>query len=172
MLLCYNNGTDRGDGPNDMDFNERGITMRRYGLLDLLFEGAVAAADYIADERREKRGEMQRNTVHLGDISGNRSLEFAELLRADMETEKAMRSNTEQQLRSNYNFSNRNAGMDDLFAGATQQNNPPPAPVQSYESSPSGQKYDGVPDFGGTSPAEPPKGVSRGGKNTHGYWSD
>jgi hypothetical protein len=155
-----------------MEYIERGITMRRYGLLDLLFEGAVAAADYIADERREKRGEMQRNNTYLGDISGNRTLEFAELLRTDMENEKAMRSSTEQELRDSYNFSNRNTGMDDLFSGTQQQSSPSPAPVQSYESSPSVQKYDGVPDFGGTSPAEPPERSSRGGKNSHGFWSD
>ncbi|WP_019678240.1 hypothetical protein [Ruminococcus flavefaciens] len=32
---------------------------RGYGFLDFLFEGIVATADYIADERREKRGECR-----------------------------------------------------------------------------------------------------------------
>ena len=156
-----------------MEFNERGITMRRYGLLDLLFEGAVAAADYIADERREKRGEMQRNNVYLGDISGSRSIDFAEQLRIDMEMEKAMRRSTEQQQRRNYNFSDGNRTMDDLFSGQTTDNSVSAAPEQSFDSSPSVQKFDGVPDFGGFAPEEPESsGVRRGGKNTHGFWSD
>ena len=173
MLLCYNNGTDRGDGPNDMEFNERGITMRRYGLLDLLFEGAVAAADYIADERREKRGERQRNNVYLGDISGKRSIDFAEQLRIDMENEKAMRQSTEQQQRNNYNFSNRNAGMDDLFAASATQNNAAPQSGQSFDSSPYGQEYDGAPELGGSPQTEPKgSGGGIGGNNSHGFWGD
>ena len=64
---------------------------RGYGLFDLLFDGINAAGRYIADERREARGEAQRNTEYVGDISGSRGLDFAELLRADMEREKEMR---------------------------------------------------------------------------------
>ena len=128
--------------------------MRRgYGLLDLLFDGITAAADYIEDEQREKRGERQRNNVYLGDISGNRSLEFAELLRADMETEKAMRENTERQQREKYNFNDRNAGMDDLFANTGSMD---PGGVQSVVNE-SGSK-------GGS-------GGNCGG-GSHGYWSD
>ena len=90
---------------------------RGYGFLDFLFEGIVATADYIADERREKRGEMQRNNAFLGDIRGNRTLDFAEQLRLDMENEKAMREAAEQQKRDKYNFTNRNTSMDDLYFG-------------------------------------------------------
>ncbi len=95
----------------------KGYTMRgNYGLLDLLLRGVNATAKYIADERREARGERQQNNEYLGDISGTRGLEFAELLRRDMENEKAMREQTENQQREKYNFSDRNAGMDDLYS--------------------------------------------------------
>ena len=90
---------------------------RGYGLFDLLFDGINAAGRYIADERREARGEAQRNTEYIGDISGSRGLDFAELLRADMELEKEMRESTERQQREKYNFSDRSAAMDDLFIG-------------------------------------------------------
>ena len=130
--------------------------MRRgYGLLDLLFDGISAAADYIEDEQREKRGERQRNNVYLGDISGNRSLDFAELLRADMETEKAMRENTERQQREKYNFSDRNTGMDDLFANTGGMNT---GSVQSSAAVSGSGSNDN-------------SGGNRGG-GSHGYWSD
>lgn len=96
---------------------------RGYGLFDLLFDGINAAGRYIADERREARGEAQRNTEYIGDISGSRGLDFAELLRADMEREKEMRESTERQQREKYNFSDRSAAMDDLFAGSGTNNN-------------------------------------------------
>ncbi len=120
--MWYNSCTDQWGGLNDI-VNERGSTMRRgygrgYGLFDLLFDGVNAAARYIADERREARGEAQQNTEYLGDISGSGGLEFAELLRADMEREKEMRESTERQQREKYNFSDRSAAMDDLFIGS------------------------------------------------------
>ena len=96
---------------------------RGYGLLDLLFDGINAAGRYIADERREARGEAQRNTEYLGDISGSRGLEFAELLRADMEREKEMRESTEKQQREKYNFNDRSAAMDDIFIDGNTNNN-------------------------------------------------
>lgn len=96
---------------------------RGYGLFDLLFDGINAAGRYFADERREARGEAQQNTEYLGDISGSRGLDFAELLRADMEREKEMRESTERQQREKYNFSDRSAAMDDLFIGSGGNNN-------------------------------------------------
>lgn len=125
---------------------------RGYGLFDFLIEGAFAAADYIADAQREKRGEAQRNNVYLGDLSGNRSLDFAEQLRMDMEREKEMREATEQLKRDNYNFSNRNTGMDDLFAGTPT--------VSGTDNGSSGNNGGG--NHGG--------GSRNGG--SHGFWSD
>ncbi len=92
-------------------------------MFDLLFDGINAAGRYIADERREARGEAQRNTEYVGDISGSRGLDFAELLRADMEREKQMREATENEQREKYNFSDRSAAMDDLFVGSGTNNN-------------------------------------------------
>lgn len=144
-----------GRSENDMGNIRKGhdIMRRGYGLFDFLIEGAFAAADYIADEQREKRGQSQRNNVYLGDLSGNRTLDFAEQLRMDMEREKAMREATEQQKRDNYNFSNRNTGMDDLFAGI---------PNVGAADNGSGGTNNGN---GGNN------GGSRNG-GSHGFWSD
>ena len=96
---------------------------RRYGLMELLFDGAEGIAKYIADERREKRGEMQRNNEYLGDISGGHYLDYIEVLRMEMENIKYARESVEQEQRKKYNFSNRDTCMDDLYAPPAGGNN-------------------------------------------------
>ena len=95
--------------------------MRRYGLFDLLLYGAVGIARYIADERRERRGEMQRGNWD-SDTSRTHSLDYIEEMRTELENIKYARENTERQQREKYNFSNRDAGMDDLYAPPADNN--------------------------------------------------
>lgn len=85
-------------------------------LIELIVRAISGIFRYAEDERREKRGEGMRNNQYLGDISGNRSLDYITELREDMENIKRARESTEQQQREKYVFRDNGADMDDIFA--------------------------------------------------------
>ena len=78
--------------------------------------GIIKLIMYFADARREERGEPSRHREYMGRINQNKSMDFVEEWRSELEEIKYMRENTEQNQRNNYNFSDRNAGMDDIYS--------------------------------------------------------
>ncbi len=88
-------------------------------LIELIINAIRGLFRYAADERRESRGETMRNNQYLGDISGNRSLDYISELREDMENIKRARESMEQQQREKYVFSDNGADMDDIYSDKT-----------------------------------------------------
>ena len=78
--------------------------------------GIIKLIMYFADARREERGEPSRHREYMGRINQNKSMDFVEEWRSELEEIKYMRENTEQNQRNNYNFSDRNADMDDIYS--------------------------------------------------------
>jgi len=85
-------------------------------LLLAIIGGIIKFIQYFQDEKREERGEPSQNREFMGSISDNHSMDFVEQWRSELENIKNMRENTEQEQRDKYNFSNRNANMDDLYS--------------------------------------------------------
>ena len=88
-------------------------------LIELIINAIRGLCRYAEDERRESRGETMRNNQYLGDISGNRSLDYISELREDMENIKRARESMEQQQREKYVFSDNGADMDDIYSDKT-----------------------------------------------------
>ncbi|WP_295094057.1 hypothetical protein [Ruminococcus sp.] len=88
-------------------------------LIELIINAIRGLFRYAEDERRESRGETMRNNQYLGDISGNRSLDYISELREDMENIKRARESMEQQQREKYVFSDNGADMDDIYSDKT-----------------------------------------------------
>lgn len=78
--------------------------------------GIIKLIMYFADERREERGEPSKHREYMGRINQNKSMDFVEEWRSELEDIKNMRENDEHEQRNNYNFSNRNADMDDIYS--------------------------------------------------------
>ena len=78
--------------------------------------GIIKLIMYFADARREERGEPSKHREYMGRINQNKSMDFVEEWRSELEEIKYMRENTEQNQRNNYNFSDRNADMDDIYS--------------------------------------------------------
>lgn len=86
-----------------------------FRLIEIIIKLIGGIFSYAEDERRELHGESMMNDQYLGDISGNRSLDYINELRADMENIKRSRERLEQQ-RDKYVFHDNGADMDDIYS--------------------------------------------------------
>lgn len=87
-----------------------------FRLIEIIIKLIDGIFRYAEDERREMHGESMMNDQYLGDISGNRSLDYINELRADMENIKRSRERMEQQQRDKYVFHDNGVDMDDIYS--------------------------------------------------------